>query len=281
MKRMSVLIIIINVLFAVAAYASAEESRPEAPRRSPRLVATALDHLTVLEYDEPVAQAAVGSSVFQIERQDNKIFIKPLKTNASTNLFVWTTSNQQFSYELSVGEVTNMDTEIHIVNSRPTPAPDARVKELEHVADMAVSRTLLGIQPVDSSGIKAPKGGVAFRLEEVFSDKTTLFIRYSLENHTSKPYRIGAPTLHEMRIDNPTLSLASLKDKQLDQHMMKKLGDAKEVAIPGVQDSGQSEDIAPGARKCGIITVHQSVDLALPTVVEVVFTENLKAAVVL
>src|SRR5215469_8621425 len=40
---------------------------------SPNLVhvATALDHLTVLEFHEPVAMAAAGSSDFQIERQED------------------------------------------------------------------------------------------------------------------------------------------------------------------------------------------------------------------
>ena len=32
-------------------------------------VATALEHLTVLEYGEPVVMVATGSSAFQIERQ--------------------------------------------------------------------------------------------------------------------------------------------------------------------------------------------------------------------
>ena len=40
-------------------------------------VATALNHLTVLEFHEPVTMAAVGSSDFQIERQGDKVFVKP------------------------------------------------------------------------------------------------------------------------------------------------------------------------------------------------------------
>jgi type IV secretory pathway VirB9-like protein len=62
-------------------------------------ITTALNHLTVLEFQEPVTLAAAGSADFQIERQDNKVFVKPLKSGASTDLFVWTAS-RRFSYEL-------------------------------------------------------------------------------------------------------------------------------------------------------------------------------------
>jgi type IV secretory pathway VirB9-like protein len=62
-------------------------------------VATALNHLTVLEFHEPVTIAAAGSSDFQIERQENRVFVKPMKSGVSTDLFVWTAS-RLFAYEL-------------------------------------------------------------------------------------------------------------------------------------------------------------------------------------
>lgn len=48
-------------------------------------VATALNHLTVLEFHEPVTTAAAGSSDFQIEREANKVFVKPVKSGAATD----------------------------------------------------------------------------------------------------------------------------------------------------------------------------------------------------
>lgn len=45
-------------------------------------VSTALNHLTVLEFHEPVTMAAAGSSDFQIERQGDKVFVKPTKPDA-------------------------------------------------------------------------------------------------------------------------------------------------------------------------------------------------------
>ena len=66
-------------------------------------IATALDHLTVLEFGEPVTKAAAGSPAFTIEWRDNKVLIKPLKPGVSTDLFVWTAS-RRFTYELDLRE---------------------------------------------------------------------------------------------------------------------------------------------------------------------------------
>jgi type IV secretory pathway VirB9-like protein len=65
-----------------------------------RHVETSMNHLTVLEFGEPVTTLAVGDAdTFQIERHEDKVFIKPLQQGVSTNLFVWTAS-RELSYEL-------------------------------------------------------------------------------------------------------------------------------------------------------------------------------------
>ncbi len=55
----------------------AQRYQTEPPAPGVVHVATALNHLTVLEFHEPVTMAAAGSSDFQIERQENKVFVKP------------------------------------------------------------------------------------------------------------------------------------------------------------------------------------------------------------
>src|SRR5579864_7511250 len=92
-------------------------------------LATALEHITVLEFGEPVTQAAAGSSAFNIEWRQNKVLIKPMKAGASTDLFVWT-ATRRFTYELDPpGEAKNMN---YAVDNSPTvskpiphPATDA------------------------------------------------------------------------------------------------------------------------------------------------------------
>jgi type IV secretory pathway VirB9-like protein len=86
-------------LFAVSVAAQ----QLQAPAQNVLHIATALNHLTVLEFHEPVTMAAAGSSDFQIERQDNKVFVKPTKPGVSTDLLVWTVS-RRFAYELEPRE---------------------------------------------------------------------------------------------------------------------------------------------------------------------------------
>src|ERR1700694_3766529 len=154
--------------------------------QSIRRVSTAIDHLTVLEYDEPVTMAAAGNSAFQIERQENKVFIKPTKAGISTNLFVWTASNHSYSYELLVGDVANMNATIHNATPKAQPAPDGRA--MEQLADVLVTRILGGVQKSTSTAIKDPGNKVRLGMERQSRSRTSLYIQYSIENRSGKPY---------------------------------------------------------------------------------------------
>src|SRR5579864_5144877 len=97
-------------LIAGIALASAADAPVAAPPETEVVrVRTALGHLTVLEFGEPVALVAVGGSSFQIERHEDKVFIKPLESGTATDLIVWTRS-RRFIYELEApGEVKDMN----------------------------------------------------------------------------------------------------------------------------------------------------------------------------
>src|SRR6516225_8202108 len=113
-------LIFLLTMYAIALYGDEVKVSQPAPTEVV-YVATALDHLTVLEFGEPVTMAAAGSPSFQIERHEDKVFIKPLKDGVSTDLFVWTAS-RRFTYELEApGEVKDMN---FAVDSRmPAPKP--------------------------------------------------------------------------------------------------------------------------------------------------------------
>ena len=63
-------------LFAVTTVSQDTETTTKTNRAI--RVTTALNHLTVLEFQEPVTLVAAGGTDFQIERQENKVFVKPL-----------------------------------------------------------------------------------------------------------------------------------------------------------------------------------------------------------
>lgn len=244
-----------------------------------RSIATALDHLTVLEFDEAVRQAAIGSTAFQVERQDNKVFIKPLKPSVSTNLFVWTASNQHYAYELTVGDVAQMVAEVHVAG-RPSPQPD-KTAEIEKASEMAVSRALTGVEKVDASAIKTPKGKIGVRLEEVVHTDNTIYIRYVVENRKSSPYQLTPPVLYRLKIEHPAINLTSLEGKQVDPRTIMKNPDEARVLVATIPNSGEEEVIAPGAHKEGLLAIPRSDDVAVPSVLELVLPENVHAVVVL
>lgn len=250
------------------------------PNASPRIVATALDHLSVLEYDEPVIQAAIGSPSFEVERHENKVFIKPLKAGISTNLFVWTASNQHYTYELSVGDVTNMDAEIHVATAKSTQ-PSQDLAEKEKAMDMAVSQALTDIQPIDGSAIKNPKRQICVRFEQVLRTEKVLYIRYSIANRTRAPYQYSTPALYELKIQHAAINLSALKGKQLESRMIVKDHNPERVPINLTNSTINQETIAPGGRKEGLLAIPRTGALSDPAVFQLVLENSVQAVIVL
>ena len=260
-------LVVLLVLYAVSAFAG-ETKTIEPAHGEVVQVATALDHLTVLEFGEPVTMAAAGSSAFQIERHDDKVFIKPLKAGASTDLFVWTAS-RRFAYELEPpGEVSNMN---FAIDSRlPTKNSPQPGTHLEDVADMMLTRALLGAERVDSSSIGNEKGRVTVRIEHVFQSRSTLYIHYSVTNLSHQPYRVTDPVLTEAVAPQATISLLSIPRTQLDKHLLHKVGELRERPISPVRSEFSKEDVQPGEEVQGVVAIREQV--ATPTIFELTFS---------
>ena len=259
--------ILVLTLYAISASA-AEETKTSQPVRGEVVqVATALDHLTVLEFGEPVTMAAAGSSAFQIERHDDKVFIKPLKSGDSTDLFVWTAS-RRFVYELEPpGEISNMN---FAIDSRlPTnPSPETS-PHVEDVADLMLTRALLGAERVDSSSIANEKGRVTVRIEHVFQSRSTLYIHYSVTNLSHRPYRISDPVIAEAVAPQATISLLAIPRTQLDKHLLHKVGELRERPISPVRSEFSKEHVKPGEQVQGVIAIRERI--ATPTVFRLTF----------
>ena len=86
-------------------------------------VATALNHISLIEMPEPITNAAMGSEDFRIEWHGNTVALKPLRQGQSTNLFIWTEHGQS-SYEiLAPGEVS---TAAFVIDQTEGPAIAAK-----------------------------------------------------------------------------------------------------------------------------------------------------------
>jgi hypothetical protein len=241
-------------------------------------VATALNHLTVLEFHEPVNLVAAGSSDFQIERQENKVFIKPLKSGVSTNLFVWTAS-RRFSYELEPpGEVKNMNFAIDNASTAARPAVDSRA-QLDQLADMMLTRAFLGSEPIDSGRVPATKNRVTVLIEQVFRTRNSLYVHYSIENGSKNTYQVKALNAYQLEVSHPAVSLPALQGRQLDEKTVRKLRDTKELALPIGHAEATPEVLSPGESANGVVAIRQ--DLSSPAVLQLVFEGGVKAILVL
>jgi len=243
-------------------------------------VATALNHLTVLEFHEPVTMAAAGSSDFQIEREANKVFVKPIKSGAATDLFVWTAS-RRFAYELEITqEVKDMNFAIDTAQPAPAPAPKPVVEtDTDQFADVVLTRALMGAEEIKQTSARKAKGQVSVRVEQVFRTRSTVYIHYTIENNSGLFYRVNPPEAYQLKADDPPISLTSLTHTQLDRATLEELGDTHALALPVAHAEAEAEDLHPGETTQGVVPIRQ--DLKSPVVVQLVFRDGVKATFVL
>ena len=277
MKR-PVSLILIYSLCAIAALS--QQSSPPNPNAAVVHVATALNHLTVLEFHEPVTMAAAGSSDFQIERESNKVFVKPVNSGAATDLFVWTAS-QRFAYELEITqEVKNMNFAIDNAPPAHAPPPEPVVDtDTNQSADVVLTRALLGVEEIKHTRARAAKNQVSVRVEQVFRTPSTVYIHYKIENNSNLFYRVNTPGAYQLQTDDSPISLASLAHTQLDGAMLEERGGTQELALPVAHAEAEADDLHPGETTQGVVSIRQ--DLKSPAVVQLVFSDGVKATVVL
>src|SRR5271154_1005948 len=243
MKRLFSLIVV-SSLCAIAALSQQSVSpSPDAVVH----VATALNHLTVLEFHELVTMAAAGSSDFQIERESNKVFVKPVKSGAATDLFVWTAS-RRFAYELEITqEVKNMN--FAIDSAPPAPAPPLKPAvepETNQSADVVLTRALLGAEEIKHTRARAAKNQVSVRVEQVFRTPSTVYIHYTIENNSNLFYRVNTPGAYQLQTDDSPSWWPSLPPPKPARAMLEELGGTRKLVLPVAHAEAEDHDLHPG-----------------------------------
>lgn len=240
-------------------------------------IATALNHLTVLEFHEPVTMAAAGSSDFQIERESTKVFVKPVKSGASTDLFVWTAS-RRFAYELETTEEVKKMT-FAVDNAQPEAAKPAPSIDADQVADVLLTSALLGAEEITPPRSKSLKNHVSIRIERVFRTRSTVYIHYEITNDTSVVYQVATPRAQQLQLNASAPSFSRLIHSQLDERALDKLRNAQESPLPVAHAESESPTLEPRQKTHGVLAVRR--DLRSPAMIELVFGEGVKAVVVL
>ena len=246
----------IALMFSLAA-AGAQTTNPTQVRH----VETSLNHLTVLEFGEPVTTLAIGDQdSFQIERNGDKVFIKPLQDGVSTNLFVWT-ATRELSYELDpAGQVAQMDV---LVRAEPNPASQAAKltsagpsdADIQKIASLVLTQTLSGVEDISHDVGKQPADRINVDLEQVFRAKDRIYVRYSITNLTKASFRVLPPDVFVSKPTQQPISLVSLKNHQLTSRTFSAFK-ARRISPVGAAQSGSgARDLAPGEKTTGVVSV--------------------------
>jgi len=233
-------------------------------------IQTALNHLTVLELNEPVSTVAVGSSTFKVEWRENKVFIQPTEENIATNLFVWTAS-ARFNYELDpAGSIPQMDFAI----DQPPPDPPA-VKVSANATDppegIPPAEVLIGSRPVRLFGTMPNKGRVAVHLRDLFEHDGQLFIRYSIENDTKRAYTPGAPQVVALSAPRYAVSLYLMSNFQLSPKEAAHVKNSGATPVKVAAGEIRSPRLDPGQETTGVVSVRLPQGHSGPVVLCLIF----------
>lgn len=247
---------IISLIFAVATVGAQTTSQSQIKH-----IETSLNHLTVLEFGEPVTTLAIADpDSFQVERHDDKVFVKPLKDGVSTNLFIWTAS-REFSYELDpAGQLATMDVLVRAVPppnahaaTEPTAVPsDAEIRK---IAALVLAQAMLGVEDITHDPAKRPADRVEVSLEQVYRAKDRLYIRYSVTNLSKSPFRVTTPDIDNPLPTTQPISLLSLKDHQISSQTLASFKAKARTTLPVLEGESMTRDLAPGEKTTGVISV--------------------------
>jgi len=247
------------LIFGVAAAGAQTTSQSQI-----RHVETSLNHLTVLEFGEAVTTLAIGDpDSFQVERHEDKVFVKPLQQGASTNLFVWT-ATRELSYELDpAGQLAAMDV---LVRAEPAPKPRTSAlasaepsdAEIRRIASLVLTQAMMGSEDIAHDSVKPTMNRVEVSLEQVFRAKDRIYIRYSVANQTNAPFRVTTPDVYLPLPTVRAVSLVSLRDHQLAPQIFAAFKAKPGSSLAVVQAETANRDLSPGEKTTGVISIQSS-----------------------
>ena len=229
-----------------------------------RHIETSLNHLTVLEFGEPVTTLAIADlDNFQVERHDDKVFVKPLREGVSTNLFVWTAS-RELSYELDpAGQLRAMDV---LVRTEPASNPHTTAQataepsdaEIRKIAAQVLTQAMIGVEDIEHDSVKQTADRVQVSLDQVYRTKDRIYIRYSVANESKAPFRVTTPDVSAPLPTEQPISLLSLRDHQITSQTFEAFK-ARQVSDPQVIEAESARrDLGPGEKTTGVLSIGSS-----------------------
>ena len=251
MKRLSIILIITAFLAAWIPLLAQKIERETSDRTQIIHLRTALNHLTVIELRESVTQVATGSQSFKVEWRENKVFVQPTEADASTNLFIWT-SSERLNYELEpAGDVAGMDFAVdQIPLAQPKPASTPQPTQ------PSPTEILLAGKPVRLESAKPSRKPVEVMIRDLYERDGRLLVRYAVRNRSGHVYDVSTPQVYELTGVHYSQSLYMLVDAQLGDQEAARVTAKRQTPVPVLEGHVQTEHLAPGGESLGVVALH-------------------------
>ena len=250
-----------TICLALAAAVAAAQTTSQSQIRH---IETSLNHLTVLEFGEPVRTLAIADpDSFQVERHDDKVFVKPLREGVATNLFVWTAS-RELSYELDpAGQLRAMDV---LVRTEPASNPHTAAQaaaepsdaEIRKIASLVLTQAMMGVEDIAHDSDKHTADRVQVSLDQVYRTKDRIYIRYSVANQTKAPFRVTTPDVSAQFPTEQPISLLSLRDHQITSQTFEAFKARQISGLQVIEAESARRDLGPGEKTTGVLSIGSS-----------------------
>jgi Conjugal transfer protein len=228
-------------------------------------VHTSLNHLTELDLGEQIQSFALADpDAFSVQQEGTRVFIKPSHDQRSTNLFVFTATRQVILELDPAGDVSHMDVVVSLPfpngrkttntttsNSKQEPSDE----EIQKIAQLVLTRTMLGTEPIAHDETKLANNRVAVQLEQVYRTNDATYIRYSIWNRTNHPFRLTTPDVATLTSTQIPVSLVSLRNHQLKGSMVDDFKAKRGTVLSIISAEISGEDLAPGQTLTGVVSV--------------------------
>lgn len=217
-------------------------------------VATAKDHLTVIEMSDAVTMVAVGNrSAFTVERRENKVFVTPTDDGARTNLFIWT-GGGRYAYELvPAADVDQMHfaiDQVAVVVASPAPGVEAQTVE------RLPAEMLTDAVPVLVTGDRETNGRVEVTVRDLYRKNHRLYLRYIVVNHSRSAYLLTRPAGWLLQGARAQQSLIPAGEHQLGEKLARGVKSDAETTVE-VVDADQVAMVAAGGQGWGWLALEE------------------------
>jgi hypothetical protein len=130
---------------------------------------------------------------------------------------------------------------------------------------------LLFAKPIRNLGVTFRPTEVGAFITDVYRRDDQLFIRYVIDNGTTRPFAIGIPEVFALESAQSGTSLHAFRYAQVGADISKKIRSQGQVRIKTIDCEIPSDPLPPGERVTGILIVQSPPTASEPTVLRLSF----------